>query len=991
MSKAQPSLANTEAPAFNPQTFWKLLTSETSKQTSLLFLAQLTSTVFNAAITAVIARSLGTKNYGLFVFCWFSVIQFSNYFFEFGVFAAGTRLLAIESNLQNARKLTGALLTIAIAIGISFSVSIILIAKLFSPVLVTIGRYVNIDTSLFLDQQVRTYLLEIAPLCAALPLQLCVEQICQGLNRIGLLSLLRVLLPGTTLLGIITLFSLNQLTILTTIACSLSVIIFSCAIILLFLRPTFENLSQNINIILSETKRFGLDIYFGRITTMFSTKLDGILIPLFLGPTTLGFYSLAQKFAEPLTNLSRSMAITRFKTFANQSVVGRTIVQSNLLLLSSGAISLILLGPYLLVLIYSNQFAYSTKLLPAFATAAFFGGLFQPYNAFLSAHGRGGELRNISIFIGILNVISLFFILPRFGAMGAAWMVAVASAINFSLHYYYYHLVCREKASTKPRHITMIDLSNDTYTGIEWVKKKYGEVELDLINKTEVRTGSPLAKLLQMRAKERDIFIIFCDRLEWQTRRSPMLIFGLLLGCNECWLVDANDHTERNSRLGIIFIKIPHLFIEAVGSFFVIAASWFLTNFLQVIVRLRPIKWKPTPNLPKITFIRTTPTSGAQTGGANSHITGFTKGIIANGAKLSFISNDGISGINKEQTPITVLEPSSFFNAHRMIFELWNNLTFTFQALGKIRSNPPDFIYQRYSRFTWAGVVISWLTGIPLLLEFNGSEVWVGRYWDDASFLWLLEKFENLNLQAANLIFVVSEVEKKNLTSRGVAAEKIFVNFNGVDPEMFRPNIGGAEVRTKLGIADKTVVGFVGTFGPWHGVLVLAEAITRLPKDVNCHFLLIGEGNLKSKVEEIVNKGNCTDKVTFTGRLSHHLVPSYLDACDILVSPHIPMEDGSDFFGSPTKLFEYMAIAKPIVASRLGQIADVIENEKNGYLVEPANIDMLVKTLVQLATHPGECKRLGEQARQDVIANYTWKRNAGRVLEAYWAHTIEIK
>ncbi|KAF0213252.1 MAG: group 1 glycosyl transferase, partial [bacterium] len=128
------------------------------------------------------------------------------------------------------------------------------------------------------------------------------------------------------------------------------------------------------------------------------------------------------------------------------------------------------------------------------------------------------------------------------------------------------------------------------------------------------------------------------------------------------------------------------------------------------------------------------------------------------------------------------------------------------------------------------------------------------------------------------------------------------------------------------------------------------------------------------------------DRVTFTGRLSHRLVPSYLDACDILVSPHVPMEDGSDFFGSPTKLFEYMAMAKPIVASRLGQIADVIEDGKNGYLIEPANVAMLVEVLTKLSAKPSDCKVLGAQAREDVIANYTWKRNAGRVLEAYLAH-----
>lgn len=983
MSNAQPSTPNTESLSFTPESFWKLITSETSKQTTLLFTAQIISSVVNALSLAILFRSFSPENYGIFAFCLTSVIQFLNYFFEFGIFAAGTRLLAIERNPKDSRSLIGTLIVLSIIIGLGFSFLIVSVAEIFGPLLVTFSKHVKdiSNTELFSNPNVRTFLIEVSPLCVVLPVQLCLEQICQGLNHIRLLSILRILLPITNFLSLVLLSFFNQLTILTALFSSLGTIIFSCFITSLLLKPSFNNLKTNILLIISETKRFGLDIYFGRITTMISTKLDGILIPILLGPAAFGFYDLARKFPDNLTNLSRSMAITRFKVFANEPEVRPIIIQSNLLLLVSGVLSLVFIGPYLLILLYSEKATPATFLLPAFAVGAFFGGLFQPYNTFLAAHGQGGELRNISIFIGILNVLSLFFVLPYFGLTGAAWMVAIASATNFSLHYYYYRSVCKTKA-TLP-HITMIDLSNDTVTGVKWIRDSYGNVEIDLVNKSQVRSGSQLSRLIQMRSQKRDIFVVFCDRLEWQTRRSPMLIFGLLLGCKECLIVDAHNKYEKNSRLKIIFLKIPHLFIELTGSFLVVALSYFLTQLIQLLVKYKPISWKPKKGLPKITFIRTTPTSGAQTGGANSHINGFTKGALENNAKLSFISNDGISGINKEETPITIIEPSSFFNAHRMIFELWNNLTFTFYALGKIRLNPPDFIYQRYSRFTFAGVVISWLTNIPLLLEFNGSEVWVGRHWDDASLLWLLEKFELLNLQAAQLIFVVSEVEKKNLIRAGVDNKKIVVNFNGVDPEMFRPNQGGEDVRKELGVADKTVIGFVGTFGPWHGVLVLAEAIAKMPRDTNCHFLLIGEGNLKSKVEEIVNTHNAQDRVTFTGRLSHRLVPSYLDACDILVSPHVPMEDGSDFFGSPTKLFEYMAMAKPIVASRLGQIADVIKDQKNGYLLEPANVDMLVETLTTLCNKPSDCKRLGAQAREDVIAHYTWKRNAGRVLEAY--------
>src|SRR5439155_1340380 len=147
----------------------------------------------------------------------------------------------------------------------------------------------------------------------------------------------------------------------------------------------------------------------------------------------------------------------------------------NVGLLAAGAATLILLGPFALVLIYSKEFEPASKLMLPFAIGSFFSGLFQPYNSFLSAHGRGGELRNISFFIGIINVISLLLIIPRFGVMGAAWMVAVAAALNFSLHYYYYLSVCREQASRRSMRVTLVDLSNDARAGSEWVRERYKE------------------------------------------------------------------------------------------------------------------------------------------------------------------------------------------------------------------------------------------------------------------------------------------------------------------------------------------------------------------------------------------------------------------------------------------------------------------------------------------------------------------------------------
>ena len=174
------------------------------------------------------------------------------------------------------------------------------------------------------------------------------------------------------------------------------------------------------------------------------------------------------------------------------------------------------------------------------------------------------------------------------------------------------------------------------------------------------------------------------------------------------------------------------------------------------------------------------------------------------------------------------------------------------------------------------------------------------------------------------------------------------VSIQGVDVDRFKPNCGGQEIRAALGISDRSVIGFVGTFGPWHGAPVLAEAAARISESVQCHFLFIGDGEQRKSVEEIIDSSTRKVSASFVGRVSHAEVRAYLDACDIFAAPNVAASDGSEFFGSPTKLFEYMAMARPVVASRLGQIADVIDDGTNGVLVEPGDAEGLARAIERL-------------------------------------------
>jgi glycosyltransferase involved in cell wall biosynthesis len=109
-------------------------------------------------------------------------------------------------------------------------------------------------------------------------------------------------------------------------------------------------------------------------------------------------------------------------------------------------------------------------------------------------------------------------------------------------------------------------------------------------------------------------------------------------------------------------------------------------------------------------------------------------------------------------------------------------------------------------------------------------------------------------------------------------------------------------------------------------------------------------------------------------------MPGYLAACDVLVAPYLPTLAEVPFHGSPIKVFEYMAMAKPVVASNLGQISAILKHRETGLLVTPGDADELADAIIELREDPILALKLGGQARTESM-NYTWKRNGDRFLD----------
>lgn len=262
----------------------------------------------------------------------------------------------------------------------------------------------------------------------------------------------------------------------------------------------------------------------------------------------------------------------------------------------------------------------------------------------------------------------------------------------------------------------------------------------------------------------------------------------------------------------------------------------------------------------KIAYIRTQFWFNLKAGGSVGHTIGVLNGFKENGCKIKIISNERFLDI--DNFSYTVIRPK--------IKKPLGELLYNFYAKSRFKKEivkfKPDFIYHRYTGYTFFVAKIAKELNIPLILEFNSFDTWKIKYWGESRnflkesikkyLLYSVVKWiESYNLRNASLIVAVSEPLKADLLELGIPEEKILVNPNGVDVDKLNPEIvkNGKckELRERLKIDDnKIVIGFSGTFGPWHGIPQLTKAIDKILKKQlisNVHFLLIGEGPLKKK------------------------------------------------------------------------------------------------------------------------------------------------
>lgn len=206
----------------------------------------------------------------------------------------------------------------------------------------------------------------------------------------------------------------------------------------------------------------------------------------------------------------------------------------------------------------------------------------------------------------------------------------------------------------------------------------------------------------------------------------------------------------------------------------------------------------------------------------------------------------------------------------------------------------------------------------------------------------------------------------------------LIVASNGVDLDDFclnQTNKGGVNGLNLP--ANKLVVMYVGHLYKWKGVETIIETAKRIVDD---RFIFVIVGGTKEDVKkyEAIIKNEKISNIILTGGQPHDLIPQYLQLADVLLLPNVATSNESINFTSPIKMFEYMAAGKPIIASNLPSIGEIL-NHNNATLVTPGDSGDLVKELLNFKKNPSAFKEKTELAKRDVLA-YTWDNHVKKLI-----------
>lgn len=308
------------------------------------------------------------------------------------------------------------------------------------------------------------------------------------------------------------------------------------------------------------------------------------------------------------------------------------------------------------------------------------------------------------------------------------------------------------------------------------------------------------------------------------------------------------------------------------------------------------------------------------------------------------------------------------------LLEIGYNIPAYFRLRRAWREFRPDFIYERHNLYFLAGTWLKKRKRVPLLLEVNAPLARERATHGGLGLPKLAASLERSVWKSADAVLPVTHVLAAELEAAGVSSQRVEVICNAIDPAKFHHDAAAAAAaKRELGLEGKLVLGFTGFVRDWHGLDKIVDGLVS-PDFRDAHLVVVGDGpaipNLKVQAQRL----GVSDRILFAGLVERDRVGTFVASFDIALQPK------SVEYASPLKLFEYMALAKAIVAPAQPNIREVLEDEKSALLFDPADTAGMFAAVKRLISDPELRARLGAAAAAAIAERaFTWRQNAERV------------
>jgi phosphatidylinositol alpha-1,6-mannosyltransferase len=230
----------------------------------------------------------------------------------------------------------------------------------------------------------------------------------------------------------------------------------------------------------------------------------------------------------------------------------------------------------------------------------------------------------------------------------------------------------------------------------------------------------------------------------------------------------------------------------------------------------------------------------------------------------------------------------------------------------------------------------------------------------------------------ASAVVANSANTQRLLENSGVPSSKIHTVYPGVDAERFTPDVDGSEIRAHVAPGADLVLLSVGRLQRRKGhdtaLLAVAAVKAEYPR---LRYVIVGDGEERTRLETMVHELNLTDRVTFAGEVSAAVLPEYYAACDIFLLPN-RIERG-DIEGFGIVFLEAAAAGRPVIAGNSGGVTEAVAQGETGLLVGGTDVEELAETIRRLASDPALRQSFGRAGRERVMRAFTWKATAERI------------